>query len=141
MPQQHQKAGKLHEAEEVLDEVLPARDQTAEIVHPGKQLPHFPAPAVAPQFASVLRLAARRRLGAIISMSYFSARHRELVMLAGGYLIRCAANLVLQARDVWLCWLVPVCVQQGVGNAEIELRRWKQVHRLCSDGKTADGLA
>lgn len=50
-------AGELHEAEEVLDVVFPARDESAEVVHPGKQPLHSPASPVTTQWASVLRLA------------------------------------------------------------------------------------
>jgi len=47
----------VHEAEEVLDVVLPSNDQSAELVHPGEQSFHFPASAVTTQRATVLGLA------------------------------------------------------------------------------------
>jgi hypothetical protein len=36
MPEEHQEAAELDEAKEVLDVILPARDQAAEVVHPGE---------------------------------------------------------------------------------------------------------
>ena len=43
MPEEHQEAAELDEAEEILDVVLPARNQAAEILHPGEQPLNFPA--------------------------------------------------------------------------------------------------
>ena len=48
------KAGKVDEAEEVLDVVFPSSDESAEVVHPGKQPLHFPAFSIAAQFAAIL---------------------------------------------------------------------------------------
>jgi len=48
-------AGQPHKAEEVVDVVLPASDEPAEVVQPSKQSLHPPATPIAPQFASVLR--------------------------------------------------------------------------------------
>src|SRR5580704_1132926 len=42
---------------------LPARDQTAEILHPGKQALHFPATPVTTQWAAILRFAAIATVG------------------------------------------------------------------------------
>ncbi len=36
--------------------VLPSRDEPAEVVHPREGPFHFPSPAIAPQFASILSL-------------------------------------------------------------------------------------
>jgi hypothetical protein len=51
-------AGKVDEAEEVLDEILPSSDETAEVVHPGKEPLYFPAFSIPTQPAAsgVLRL-------------------------------------------------------------------------------------
>jgi hypothetical protein len=57
VPHHHLQTGQMHEAEEVLDVVFPSGDEAAEVVHPGEQPLHFPAPAVAAQFASMLALA------------------------------------------------------------------------------------
>ena len=54
MFKQHQKAGQLHEAEEVLDVVFPPCNQSAVVLHPGKEPFHLPAAAVAAQRAAVL---------------------------------------------------------------------------------------
>ena len=56
MPEQEVKAGELDKPEKVLDVVFPARDQAAEVVHPGEEPFNFPAPAIAAQLSSVLRL-------------------------------------------------------------------------------------
>lgn len=42
-PEEQVKAGEVDEAEEVLDMVFPSSDESAEVVHPGKQSLHFPA--------------------------------------------------------------------------------------------------
>src|SRR3974377_493194 len=57
MPEQELQARQVGEAEEVLDVVFPAGDEASEVVHPGKQPLDFPAPAIATQRSSVLRLA------------------------------------------------------------------------------------
>src|ERR1700735_1745806 len=54
MSEQQVKAGKVDEAEEVLDVVFPSSDESAEVVHPGKQRLHFPAFSIAAQFAAIL---------------------------------------------------------------------------------------
>ena len=48
------KAGEVDEAEEVFDVVFPTGDESAEVVHPGEEPLHFPASAIAAQFASIL---------------------------------------------------------------------------------------
>jgi len=84
MFQQDQKAGELHEAEEVLNVVLPARDQAAEVMHPCKKPLHFPAPAVAPQLATVLRLAASPPVGRNhLDVVLFGEPFVELVRVVG----------------------------------------------------------
>jgi len=57
MPEQKVKTGKVDEAEEVFDAVLPAGDEAAEVVHPGKEPFYFPASAIAAQFTSILGFA------------------------------------------------------------------------------------
>jgi hypothetical protein len=52
MPEEHEKAGKLDEAEEVFDVVFPSRHQAAEVLHPGKEALYFPAVAIAAQRAA-----------------------------------------------------------------------------------------
>lgn len=47
----------MHEAEKVVDVVFPSYDQTAELVHPGKQPFYFPTSAITTQWAAVLGLA------------------------------------------------------------------------------------
>ena len=54
MSEQEVKAGELNKAEEVLDVVLPASDEAAEVVHPGEEPFHLPAPTVAAQHSSIL---------------------------------------------------------------------------------------
>jgi hypothetical protein len=58
MSEQHLKAGKVDEAEEVLDVVFPSSDEPAEVVHPREEPLDFPASAVAAQFAGILTPAA-----------------------------------------------------------------------------------
>ena len=48
------KAGKVDEAEEVLDVVFPSGDEAAEVVHPGKEPLHFPALSITAQLAAIL---------------------------------------------------------------------------------------
>ena len=48
----------MDEAEEVLDVILPSGDESAKVVHPGKEPFHLPTFLVASQRASILRLAA-----------------------------------------------------------------------------------
>jgi hypothetical protein len=50
-------AGKVDEAEEVLDVVLPTSDEAAEVVHPGEEALYLPTTAVAAQRTSILGLA------------------------------------------------------------------------------------
>ena len=47
MPEQHVQAGEVDEAEEILDMVLPSRDESGEVVHPREESLHFPETAVA----------------------------------------------------------------------------------------------
>jgi hypothetical protein len=47
MPEQDVKAGELNKAEEVLDGVLPSGDEAAEVMHPGEEPFHSPAPTIA----------------------------------------------------------------------------------------------
>jgi hypothetical protein len=47
-------AGQLDEAEEILDMVFPSGDEATEVVHPGEEPFHFPASAIATQWAAVL---------------------------------------------------------------------------------------
>ena len=84
MPEQHHEASKLDKSEEVFDVVFPSSDEAAEGVHPGKEPLHFPAPAIAAQFASVLALAApvpvrRDQLDAVV----LSKRFVEFVRVVG----------------------------------------------------------
>jgi hypothetical protein len=63
MSEQQLEAGQVHEAQEVLDVVFPAGDETTEVVHPGKQPFDFPAAAIAAQRSSIVDLAARPPVG------------------------------------------------------------------------------
>ena len=56
MSEHHVQAGQLNEAEEVFDMVLPSGNEATEVMHPGEESFHLPAPAIAAQWASVLRL-------------------------------------------------------------------------------------
>src|SRR5579884_215785 len=55
MPQEDNEAAELDHGEEVELLMFPTRDQSAEVVQPSKEALNFPAAAVAPQFATVLR--------------------------------------------------------------------------------------
>jgi len=57
MPEQYVEAGKVDEAEEILDVIFPSRDKAGEVVQPCKEPLDFPAPAVAAQFAAILTAA------------------------------------------------------------------------------------
>lgn len=66
----------MDEAEEVLDVVFPAGDESAEVVHPGKEPLDLPSSLVAPQWAAVLRLAApaairRNQFDAVFLFEFF----------------------------------------------------------------------
>lgn len=63
MPEHQVEAGKVDEAEEVLDVVLPTGNEASEVMHPGKQSFHFPATAVTAQFPSILALASALSVG------------------------------------------------------------------------------
>ena len=64
MPEQHVEAGKVDEAEEILDVIFPSGDKAAEVVQPCKEPLDFPAPAVAAQFAAILTTAPVAPVGA-----------------------------------------------------------------------------
>ncbi len=49
----------MDEGEEVFRMALPARDQAAEVVQPGKEPLHLPAPPIAAQRSAILSFAAR----------------------------------------------------------------------------------
>ena len=63
MSEQQVKAGKVDEAEEVLDVVFPSSDESAEVVHPCEESLHFPASAVAAKLTSILTPAAVAPVG------------------------------------------------------------------------------
>jgi hypothetical protein len=46
MPEHHVEAGKVDEAEEIIDVIFPSGDKAAEVVQPCKEPLDFPAPAV-----------------------------------------------------------------------------------------------
>jgi hypothetical protein len=54
MPEQHLNANKVDEAEEDLDLVFPASDETAKVVHPRENSLHLPALSIAAQLAPAL---------------------------------------------------------------------------------------
>jgi hypothetical protein len=54
MSEQQVEAGKVDEAEEVLDVVFPSSDEAAEVVHPGEEPLHFPAFSITAQLAAIL---------------------------------------------------------------------------------------
>ena len=54
MSEQQVEAGKLDEAEEVLDMVFPSGDEAAKVVHPGKEAFHLPAFSIAAELAAIL---------------------------------------------------------------------------------------
>jgi hypothetical protein len=54
MSEQQVEAGKVDEAEEVLDVVFPSSDAAAEVVHPGEEPLHFPAFSITAQLAAIL---------------------------------------------------------------------------------------
>jgi hypothetical protein len=47
MSEHHVEAGELYESEEVLDVVFPSWDESAEVMHPGKEPLYFPSSAIA----------------------------------------------------------------------------------------------
>ena len=66
----------MYEAEEVVDVVFPSGDESAEVVHPGKEPLDLPSSLVASQWASVLRLPApaairRNQLDAVFLCEFF----------------------------------------------------------------------
>lgn len=73
MPQEDNEAAELDHSEEVELMVFPARDQSAEVVKPGKEALNLPAAAVAPQFATILRGFSRTVAAARIARLYKSA--------------------------------------------------------------------
>jgi hypothetical protein len=54
MPQEYDEAAELKHAAEISFVILPAADESAEVVEPSKETLDFPAAAVAAQFAAVL---------------------------------------------------------------------------------------
>jgi hypothetical protein len=71
MSEHHAQAGLLNEAEEILDTVLPSRDEAAEVMQPGEESFHLPASSVATQGASVL--------GVLFSPSPVGCDHFDVV--------------------------------------------------------------
>jgi hypothetical protein len=63
MPEEHQEARQLYEAEEVVDVVLPSRDQTAVVLHPSEDPLDLPSASIAAQWSAVLALAAVGSVG------------------------------------------------------------------------------
>src|SRR3981189_2105121 len=55
MPEQDTSTGQLQHAEEVLDVILPAGDQTPGVVEPGEEALDPPAPSTAAERAAILR--------------------------------------------------------------------------------------
>jgi hypothetical protein len=56
MSDEHEQACKLNEAEEVLDVEFPSGDQSAVVLHPGKEPLDFPSAAIAAQRTAILCL-------------------------------------------------------------------------------------
>jgi len=54
MPEQNDQAGQVHKSPEVLQVVVPAGYDAPELVQPGEEALHLPAPSVAPQGPPVL---------------------------------------------------------------------------------------
>jgi hypothetical protein len=78
MSEQQVKAGKVDEAEEVLDVVFPSSDEAAEVMHPDEEPFHPPAPAVAAHGALVLGVSSfRSRAGCDHFDGYFSGNSRH----------------------------------------------------------------
>ena len=56
MPDEDEEASELDEAKKVFNVIFPSRDQSAVVLHPGKDPFDLPAATVAAQWASILRL-------------------------------------------------------------------------------------
>lgn len=56
MPEQHEGACELYEAEEVFDVVFPTSDQPAVVLHPGEDPFDLPSAPVSAQRSAILRL-------------------------------------------------------------------------------------
>jgi hypothetical protein len=63
MLEEQLEAGEVDEAEKVLDVVFPSGDEPAEVMHPGKESLYLPTSSIAPQLASILRLASAPPVG------------------------------------------------------------------------------
>src|ERR1035438_5724603 len=87
MSEQQVKAGKVDEAEEVLDVIFPSSDEAAEVVHPGKEPLHFPAFSIAAQLAAILTPAPvapvrRDHFDAILVLEFGVERVRVVGLIA-----------------------------------------------------------
>jgi len=90
----------VNEAKKVLDVILPSGDEPAEAVHPREEPLHFPAPAVAAQFAAILSSAPvapvwRDHLDAIFFLEPAVERVRVVGLVAdepGGELVEEASG-------------------------------------------------
>lgn len=56
MSDEHEQTCEVHEAEEVVDVEFPSGDQSAIVLHPGKEPLDFPSAAIAAQRTAILRL-------------------------------------------------------------------------------------
>src|SRR5579872_7174136 len=84
MSEQHVKAGKVDEAEEVLDVVFPASDETAEVVHPSEEPLHLPALSVAAELAAILTSAPVAPIGRDhLDVVFLAERAVERVRVVG----------------------------------------------------------
>ena len=63
MPEEHEEAGQLHEAEKVFDVVFPSRNQSAIVLHPGKDPLDLPSAPIATQWSAILTLLAVGSVG------------------------------------------------------------------------------
>jgi hypothetical protein len=77
MPEHHEQAGELDEAEEVFDVIFPSSDEAAEGMHPGKEPFDLPSSSISAQRAPVLGLA--------LSLAPVGSDHLDAVL--GGELL------------------------------------------------------
>jgi hypothetical protein len=103
-----------YKAKEVLDVVLPSRNEAAEVVHPCKERFHFPASAVAAQLPSVLSLLSAVKA---VGRDHFDAVFVRHLLVQGGRVIGLVADQSFGQQSTQL-------VRQGTTSVALAKLSW-----------------
>jgi hypothetical protein len=122
MPEQEVETGELNKAEEVLDVILPAGDEAAEVVYPGEEPFHFPATTIATELPSILSLASalpvrRDQFDLVLLRELFVERVRVVGLVAdepGGQFVEKASSKNFWPGSDSRCWFTARVRNPGV---------------------------